>query len=286
MFQILVLILIAFQTIAWSQTRQTLPQRIVSCSLASDDILLQLLTEPDQRKRIVAVSTLADDSNYSNILQDVRNIPHRTGANIEHVVSLKPDLIVAASFNQPEFISLLKKLKNNVHIMEGFDSLADLRRHTQELGTLLGEGARASHLVSKMNKDLVKLKQGFTFPVKPKLLILYPNGMLVGKKTLLDDGLSAVGLVNLASQRGIIGWQKISEEALLAMSPDWVLSPGEEKDRENVLASFAKSPALKQMQAIQRKKVILLPTALFGDFSFRIIDSLQRVLSTIQLAKN
>lgn len=275
--------LITSQTLA--QNEKTFPQRIVSCTLASDDILLQLLPEPQQRKRLLAVSNLADDVHYSNIKQEARYIAQRTGANIEHVLSLKPDLIVAASYNQPEFISLLKRLNSKVHIMEGFDSLADLKRHTLDLGTLIGEEARAKQLLSQMDKNLSELKKSYSFRTQPKLLILYPNGTLVGKKTLIDDGLNNVGLINLAAQKDIVGWQKISEEALLTMAPDWLVSPGEEKEIDSVLATFAKSPALRQMKAVQAKRIILIPPALFGDFSFRITDSLRRILTTIETQK-
>ncbi len=258
------------------------PQRIVSVSVASDQILLQILNTPEARKRILALSSLADDTRYSLLPPEfLKEIPHRVGANIEQLLSLKSDLIIAASFNKPEFISMLRKLKMKVHIMEGFQSLEDLKRHTLHIGKLIGAELEAQKLIQGLTDTLVTFKR--TNHTEKKILIILPDRTLVGKDTLLDDMLTFVGFKNLARDLGIVGWQKITEEKLIKIQPDYILTSAENKERDQVLELFSKSPALKNMKALKTKKVILLSPALFAAFSPRIIEVLNDLKSQMHL---
>lgn len=255
----------------FASEKKNIHQRVISCAVASDEILLQILTRSEKRKRILAVSTLADDIRFSSISKDARDIPHRVGANIEQVLALKPDLVIAASFNQAEFVAMLRKLKIKVHVMEGFQSLNDLKRHIRDIGSLVGAEEEAKVLVDSMSNRILEFKKANSS--HEKILPLLSDRTLIGKDTLLDDLLSSVGYTNLAKELGVVGWQKISEEKLLQISPDWILTSAEEKERKEVLFTFSQSPALKKMIA-NKKKVILISPSLFGAFSPKVLEVL------------
>jgi len=266
--------LITLSPFVFASEKKNTPQRIVSCTVASDEILLQLLNKPEEKKHILAVSTLADDLHFSSIHEEARSIPHRVGANIEQVLALKPDLVIAATYNQPEFVSALRKLKIKVHVMEGFESIKDLKRHVTDLGMLTGSEKEAQSLLDTMDKRIVEFKKNNK--VKEKILLILSDRTLLGKNTLLDDIFSLVGYKNLAKEMGVVGWQKISEEKLLQISPDWILTSAEEKERKEVVFTLSQSPALKKMIA-DKKRVVLLPPALFGAFSPKVLDVLNVV---------
>lgn len=251
---------------------KSIPQRIVSCSVAGDEILLQILKTKEDRKRLLAVSSFADDARYSTVTEEAREIRTRTGTNIEQLLALKPDLVIAASFNQPEFVSLLKKLNMKVHIMEGFQSLADLKRHIQELGTLVGVEAESRKLNETMMEELERFKKSNTKGIK--ILPILSDRTLVGKNTLLDDILTHVGFRNVVSEMGIVGWQKISEEKLLTLNPDRILTSAEENSRDEVYKTLSQSPALKKWKALEKEKLILVPPALFSSFSPKFLKIL------------
>lgn len=254
---------------------KTLPQRIISTSVAGDELLLSLLKSPEKRKRLLALSTLADNPQFSSLSKEARSVPHRVGANIEQILSLKPDLIIAASFNQPEFISVLRKMKWKVHIMEGFQSLEDLKRHIHDLGSLVGAEEESQILVETMKKDILEFKN-LNLGAK-KVLPILADRTLLGKDTLLDDLLSSVGFTNLARNLGVKGWQKISEEKLLQMSPDWIITSAEESEREHVYQTLSKSPALRRMKAFDKKKLILIRPSIWSSFSPEFLEILKKI---------
>ena len=247
------------------------PQNIISTTVASDEILLTLLTTDEERKRIRAVSTFADNPEFSNLRKsDLTIIPHRVGANIEHIVSLKPDLVIAVSYNHPAFLSSLKKLKIPTHIMEGFESVDDLKRHILKIGTLIGEEKKAEQTVqiflSKLDFWRNKLKDRTT------ILAVMPDHTLVGKNTLLNDLLTHVGIQNLANQLGVNSWQKVNEESLVKINPGFLLTSAEENDTDHVKKTLSQSPAFRNMKAFKEGKILLVPPSVFSSFSTHIID--------------
>ncbi len=256
------------------------PKKIVSCALVADELLLQILPSSTQRKRVLALSTFVDDPLYSNSTLEAKTVSARVGANIEQIVHLQPDLVIAASFNQTEFVSQLRHLKVKVHVMDGFQSIQDMKRHILDLGHLVSADTRAEEIVTQIDQRLAAFKKrlgsGKTF------LILMPDLTVVGKETLWDDSLQKLGLRNLASERGIVGWQKVSEEWLLRISPDYVLSMGEQKDRASVLKSFGQSIALRKMKALQNEQVLLVPQALFSAFGPSFFDGWDLILGQIE----
>ncbi|MBI2601615.1 MAG: ABC transporter substrate-binding protein [Deltaproteobacteria bacterium] len=255
-------------------------ERIVSTSLASDEILLQLLPTQEQRKRIQAVSSLADNSTYADLGDAIAGIPHRAEAKLESILALRPDLVIAASFNKPEFISILKTSGRQVHVMEGFRSLNDLQRHIRDLGQLVQEKAKADELIAKLWGTLGKQASRLKDSKKTcKVLIMAPDKSLVGKNTLIHDALQYVGVENLAASVGADGWQRISEEVLARLEPDWLLVPGEEKEKEKIIKILGESPSLRRMKAWKEKRLILMPTNLFSSFSPRIVSAVEMVLS-------
>jgi len=82
------------------------PQRIVSLTLAADEILLAL-TPPE---RITALTYLADDPTYSNVRAEAHAIPHKVKANAEQVLALQPDLIIVSAHTNAAVKGLLRSM--------------------------------------------------------------------------------------------------------------------------------------------------------------------------------
>src|SRR5215510_12454104 len=83
------------------------PQRIVSQTLGTDEILLAICPP----ERVVALSNMAEDGDYSNAVEDARRIPGRATEGPEQILQFKPDLIFVASYSRAETVELLKASK-------------------------------------------------------------------------------------------------------------------------------------------------------------------------------
>ena len=80
------------------------PQRIISQTLATDEILLAICP----LNRLMAVSTLALDPQYSNVVASARQVAQYVSDNVEQILSLQPDLVFVASYTRAETLELLK----------------------------------------------------------------------------------------------------------------------------------------------------------------------------------
>lgn len=255
-----------------SYAKTKIPEKIVSTSLASDEILLYLFQKRADKKRIHALSTLADNSEYSFLKEEAKAIPQRTAANIEQILKMKADLVISASYNQAEFLQMMEKLKVPHHIMEGFESLRDLRRHILTLADLTDTKKEGDEILKNIEIKIESFKK--ENPRKLKVLPILPDRTLIGSKSLLDDLIKEIRFVNLVSHNNIQGWQKISEEKLLDFDPDFILTPGAPKEFKSIYANLGQSPALRKMKAFRNKKIVIVPSSIMSSFSPSFLEIL------------
>jgi iron complex transport system substrate-binding protein len=133
-------------------TRLTLearPERILSLSPANTEIVYTL----GEGDRVVGGSAFDDYPPEAAALPDV--VTFDTGVNMEQVVALDPDLVLAAgnNFTPPADIERMRELGFPVMVVyaEAVDEvLADI----QLVGDAIGDGADAATLVDAMRDDL------------------------------------------------------------------------------------------------------------------------------------
>src|SRR4051794_12554739 len=118
--------------------------RIASCSLASDETLLDLAVKSGRPEELVAVSTLADDPRYSNVAGTLpKTLTGRCGAELESLLKLKPDLAILASYNKPELLQRLAATGVKTLTLGDFKSLDDIEANVLTVGKAAGFAAEA-----------------------------------------------------------------------------------------------------------------------------------------------
>lgn len=261
------------------------PKRIISGSLVSDEILMGLLAEDKPPSRLVAVSSLATNSQYSLIGDEVkkRSIPARVGDEVESLLSLKPDLLILASFNRLSLIHTLSRAyPHQVFVQGGFESMADLRRHITTLGVLVHEESMADLMLKQMTEQIEQLKRSYVLPKEGRrVLVILPDGFVMGQKNLLQDAMQILGLENFGSTLHLDGWVKVSEETIVLGKYDWIFSSGD--DEKQVLDQMKKIPYLRHTSALKRGRVVVIPTALFSTFSQNIIMTMQFIVKKMEM---
>lgn len=71
------------------------PERIVSLTISTDEILLELVAV----ERIAALTYLVDDPGISNAVEKSKKVSARLDGNsAEAILALKPDLVIVADF--------------------------------------------------------------------------------------------------------------------------------------------------------------------------------------------
>ena len=225
------------------------PQRIVSYTLASDEILLAL-AKPEQ---IAALSPLAQNPRYSHVSKAAQAYPQIH--NIEQIIQLKADLVLLASYNQAEIRHFLKKADIAHFYFSRFNSLDDIKRHIQQLGHLLEREPAAQILINQFQQDLLKAKQQLNCQL-PALLSYDQWGYVAGSETIFQSLLDYLNIDNLASD--IKGYQRLQAEWIYTQKPQIIIMPADPRAFEQARAQLLKHPLLKHSPAVQKGQVLSL----------------------------
>lgn len=256
-------------------TLRASPTRIVSASLASDEILWTLV---QNKSKLIAFSTAVNDKKYSN-LAGIADLPkERVGTTAEAIVALKPDLVFLASYNRPEVIRQLQKLKIPVILLEEFTGFADIRNSITKIGKATGEEKSAEKMIADFDQRLKK------HPIPkspPSCMNASVYGRYWGKNTIYHDIMSTAGCKNLIAEKGFTGWPAIGDETIAGLDPDWLIAVGEESERAQIIQSLAKSPAYRNLRALKAGRVIVIPDRYLSSVSHHVLEAVDRLAKQI-----
>jgi len=252
------------------------PQRVISLSLASDEILLDLLERCGRSNALLAISSLADDPNYSNISPEAKKVKHRAGSSVEQLLKLNPDLVFAATFNRKELINGLKKGKAKVVILKDFESFKDVTSNISELAKATGcekAGLQMNTDFEKKMNEIKKLKKSV------RLIQYSKSGRIMSGKTTFDAVVQSVGAINIPSQEFKLNyWPLINVEKIIASNPDFIVVFSEEE-----LKSIHLAVGWKELNAVKKGNIILLNPATTQAVSQHLIKAAEELSSKISM---
>lgn len=254
------------------------PRRIVSASVASDEILWLILKKAKNVKSLVGVSYLAAQKQFSHISEEVKSIPFKVGKSIETFVNAKPDLLVLASFNRPELVRQLEQLSLPVFVMSDFNGIEDIIRAIRDLSSLIGESESGGLIESEFIQELEELKKSASRSQRiPKVLAMVGQQGVMAKKTLFDSMLKYAGGENACSHLGLTGWPNLGDEALAKLDPDYLVFPEEKGKAEVLLATLASRASTRQWKAVKDCALLRIPSRNLNAASPFILEGIKKI---------
>lgn len=191
------------------------PKRVVSINLCTDQHAL-LVADPGQ---IVSLSRRSHDPAQSALWERARAFPVN-GSQAEEIFLLKPDLVLAGTFNNPATIRMLQSLGVRVELFAPETRLTDIAANLRKMGAVLGRDAQAKALARAVETRLAALADQPEHP--PRAALYYINAYAPGSLSLDSDVLTTAGFQNVASEVGA-GWGgTLPLERLLLLEPDVV----------------------------------------------------------------
>jgi iron complex transport system substrate-binding protein len=250
-------------------TLQREPQRIVSQTLGTDEILLAVCPA----ERVVALSKFAEDENYSNAVEEARQIPNRTTEGPEQILQLKPDLIFVASYSRADTVELLKASNAPVFRFANFDSIADIKSNIRTVGYATGTDDAAEKLTRKMDEDLAAVNARVPKSGPPLRVMSYDQlGYTAGSNTLFDDVVRAAGAANICAEQGIKGFAKINSEKILEWQPDFLITSANRGKEKSVRERLLEDPAVANSKAGRAGRIIVIDNRHFLTVSQHIVS--------------
>ncbi len=248
-----------------------IPQRICSVSLMGDELLF-LLVPPE---RVVCVSSFADDAEVSNVAGRYPAPVPRLVARTEPVLATRPDLIVAAPWNDRAFLSGMKALGVRSLTLDAARDFEGIERTLLALGKAVGADEAARARAAELRARLLGLERALSRAqplTRPRVLSL-SHLVVAGSGTTVDALIRRAGGVNAAA--AIEGHRKLSAEQILALDPDvLLLGQGLDTDAARVLRAY---PQLEATRAAKTGRVILLPPRLLTTVTPFLVEGAEQL---------
>ena len=267
-------------------------QRIISLSLASDETVYTLLKSTSQLHRLVAVSALAHDRRYSFLAElftpptstpatqpSQPAVPARVPAHIEPIIKLKPDLVIAAKYNNPKLLAHLRNTKIPTVLLEHFTTMADIKANIMRLGHALNLLQPATALVAALDKELADHSHLIHPAPLISMLMYTQSGYAVGTATLFDDMLRHSGFINAVSTQG---WSKLTPEALLQLNPDFIVAPCSPAQRLPMLRQIKQQRGWSRSAALRQGRLICIQNRALYSTSFHLTQALRELKAGYQ----
>lgn len=249
------------------------PQRIVSVTLATDEILLDLVGS----ERIAALSDFARTPE-SMIKDRVGHIGRFVSADAESIIALEPDLCFLASYNRDETRSLLIDSGIPVYVFHCFRGLEDIRSNLRMVGRAVGAEERAEQLVADMDRKIAAVARRLPDRQRwPTALVYGTSGWVEGAGGTQTEVFEAAGVRNAAAERGIRGFAQVSEEAVLEMDPDYLVVLVGSYDVARQKEWLLGNPALATLRAIRQERFVSLREALLTSVSHHVADAVDEL---------
>lgn len=201
----------------------TSARRIVSLSFAFDEILLGLA--PD---RLIGVTRYAQDPESSNLPDVARRASaiHRVG-DVEALVEMQPDLLVADEFNSADSVMLLRRAGLAVFGLRMPRSIDDIRRNLAALGEAVREPGRAAEMIAEIDRARTEVRERVRGRTRPRVLGISYGMWANSGGTIVDDLIREGGGQNVVPEPLRRGGFEISLEEAMELDPDVVVAGGD-----------------------------------------------------------
>jgi iron complex transport system substrate-binding protein len=191
------------------------PRRIVSLNLCADQYLLALA----DRNQIAALTRFAADPAMSAEAARARGI-RRLGQSAEEVLKIDPDLIVGMPMRRTGIMAAIAGRHIPTADVKIAASYADIVVQVRDIARAVGHPERGEAVIRRMNRALATIPKARHAGVAA---YYQRRGYLTGTGTLIDDLMTRVGLVNLATRLGKPPLSQMSLEELVAARPDYLI---------------------------------------------------------------
>lgn len=249
--------------------------RIISLAPSNTEIVYALGLED----RLVGVTE------YCNYPPDAKNKAKIGGfstVDMEKVVALQPDLVLATDIHSKSVTPLLQKVGFNVvtlypKTLNGVIGDIDL------VGKITGKENTASELTASLNKRIqavasAAINPAAVRPLRTLLIIWYDPLMVAGAGTLPDDMLKVAGGKNIASD--MMGYSSIGLETIISRDPEVIIVPSDMGQPDNPLWDFVITDTrLKNTTATKDKAIYKMDGDLVLRYGPRCITALEQMSS-------
>lgn len=255
-----------------------MPEKIISLAPSNTEILYALGLED----RLVGVTEYCD---YPEVAKQKPKIGGFSTVDIEKVVDIEPDLILATNIHQDEIVPQLERLGLTVVVINP-KTVAEVLEAINLVGQLTGKTEEASRLTTEMENRIQAVTDktaGIPRAQRPRVfyLLWHDPLMTVGPVTRIHELIEKAGGVNIAQDLAD-EYPRISMEATIMANPQVIIAGSGHGSSQDVPFSYALTePRLAEVAARQDGRVYEIDSDLTSRPGARIVDGLEKLAGFI-----
>ncbi|WP_377887729.1 ABC transporter substrate-binding protein [Alkalihalobacillus sp. R86527] len=255
------------------------PEKIVSLIPSNTEVLFALGAGDE----VVGVS---DFANYPEEAADIEKIGGME-FNVEKIISLKPDLVLAhgsSAHNSEAGLQQLRDAGIAVLVVNDAKSFDEVYKSMEMIGKATGETESAETIITDMKKKLEEVKTKAETVSKDEQRSVFvevspaPEIYSPGKNTFMDDMLSLINAKNVTHDQE--GWNQVDQEVIIKENPDVIITTYgyyTEKPVEKVLSR----DGWKDVTAVTEERVVDVHSDLVTRSGPRLVEGIEELAKAV-----
>lgn len=250
-------------------TLESPPEDVVTVAPSAAQIMWEIGAEEQVTGVSMHAYYLEGTEDRVNISADPMSI------DIEQVVVLEPDLVLAPNATPQEEVNELRRVGIDVYHYSTATSVDDIIDHVLVTGTLVDACDGAEETVTDMNDRLEAIESALAdIDERQTVYFEMGGGWTAGEGTFQHIALETAGLDNIAIEADVQGWEPVSTEFVLEQDPDWIVYS----------ADFPEPPvadALAATTAMERNQTVQVESNNISQPAPRIVDAIEDIHSAV-----
>ena len=246
-------------------------QHVVSLAPSNTEILFAI----GAGGQVVGRDALSDFPAEAKNLTDIGST--FDALNTEQIVSLKPDLVLAAEINTPEQVKQLEALGLTVYYLKNPLTLEEMYGNLGIVGQLTGHEKEAAALTESLKARVAAVDQKIA-PISSRPNVFYEldatdpaKPYTAGKGTFITQLIERAGGHNIAAD--IDGYPQLSLEQVVAADPSFIILG--DSAYGITPESIAARPGWENLSAVKNSKVFPFDDNLVSRPGPRLVDALE-----------
>lgn len=243
-------ILLCISIMAYAQDHDNYPQRIISLGPAITEELY-LLGIGDRIKGVTRYCTKPLQATEKEKVGTVVKV------NLEKIIHLKPDLVIATSLTDLKTVEKLKNLGIKVITIGQAKDFTQICQQLLELGELVGKKKEAEEVVYKAEGKINVIKKKLeNLPIARVFVQVGAKPLVtVNRNSFINNLIELAGGVNIVEGHKGISYMPYSREKVLEADPDYIIIvtmgiAGEEEKK--------KWEVFKNLKAVENKSIYVI----------------------------
>ncbi len=224
---------------------------------------------------------------YPREVEELPNLGFAGGLNAEAILAFEPTIVIGTPMaGPPGVLEQLEQAGVEVLIVDDFNSLDAPQIKIRMVGEALGIPQRAAALALDVGRRMEAVTAAAVTDDPLRVLLVYIRRgglqLVSGEGNKSQVIIEAAGAIDAATEAGIVGWQPLTPEALVASDPDVYLVMDRGLAVVDGIEGLLEIPGMAETKAGQNRHIISMPDLYLLGFGPRLPEAIADLAAFLQ----